>query len=103
MVHWFNQNQTMLLQIQLLRYFIQADRKHSLQAQLLNTQGATSDHQKAYQEIVRISDKIKYKARLTPNEKLHAARYYRSLTNEIKGKTLRYGTETTTKKNSNNQ
>ena len=93
----------MLFQIKLLRLFIQVDKNTSLQVYLLKSSHATGERQKAYIEIGRILDKIKYRARLTPKETLHGARYYRSLTNEIKGRTLRYGAEVNTKKNSNNQ
>jgi len=93
----------MLTQIRLLRLFIQADKNTSLQAHLVKSSNASEERQKAYDEIVRISDKIKYKTSLSLKEILHAARYYRSLTNEIKGKTLRYGAETNNKRNLNDQ
>jgi hypothetical protein len=39
---------------------------------------------------VKIADKIKYKQSLSSSEAVLGARYYRSLKNELAGKTLRY-------------
>ena len=76
--------------IRIFRIFIQSDTNTSLQSQMTRSKGKDADLVKLYNEIVKVSDSIKFKKRLSWQEKLLAARHYKSLMNELTGKTLRY-------------
>lgn len=75
--------------IKVLRIFIQEDKNSSLQRNLKGS-NKTSNQVNKYFCLVKIADKIKSKQRLDTSEIFLAARFYRSLTNELKGKTMRY-------------
>lgn len=79
-----------MLQIKFLRLFTQRDTNQSLQRLVSNDENKNPQHIRTYEEIVQIADKIKYKRTLTFRERLIAARYYRSLINELNGRTVRY-------------
>jgi len=90
-----------MLQIQILRRFVQTDTNTSVQALMSKSSSPAKEVVALYDEIIRVSDKIKFKSRLTFKEKLLAARYYKSISNELKGKTMRYGNSLA--RNQNNQ
>ena len=68
---------------------MQEDKNSSLQRNLKGS-SKTSNQVNKYFRLVKISDKIKSKQKLDTSEIFLAARFYRSLTNELKGKTIRY-------------
>ena len=51
-----------------------------------------------YDSIVKIADKIKFKTALSAKERVLAARYFRTLKNELSGKTVRYDSTVDNKK-----
>lgn len=79
-----------MLRIQFFKLFIQADTNLSLQRQLTDQTRDNDELLERYTALVKISDKIKYKQSLSSSEAVLGARYYRSLKNELAGKTLRY-------------
>ncbi|MDA8824331.1 hypothetical protein N9N17_00360 [Schleiferiaceae bacterium] len=79
-----------MLRIQFFKLFIQADTNLSLQRQLTDQTRDNDELLERYTALVKISDKIKYKQSLSSSEAILGARYYRSLKNELTGKTLRY-------------
>jgi len=79
-----------MLRIQFFKLFIQADTNLSLQRQLTDQTRDNDELLERYTALVKISDKIKYKQSLSSSEAIFGARYYRSLKNELAGKTLRY-------------
>ena len=79
-----------MLRIQFFKLFIQADTNLSLQRQLTDQARDNDALLERYTAIVKIADKIKYKQSLSSSEAILGARYYRSLKNELAGKTLRY-------------
>ncbi|MDB2597201.1 hypothetical protein N9X97_02025 [Schleiferiaceae bacterium] len=79
-----------MLRIQFFKLFIQADTNLSLQRQLTDQTRDNDELLERYTALVKISDKIKYKQSLSSSEAILGARYYRSLKNELAGKTLRY-------------
>ena len=79
-----------MLRIQFFKLFIQADTNLSLQRQLTDKARDNDELLERYTALVKIADKIKYKQSLSSSEAILGARYYRSLKNELAGKTLRY-------------
>ncbi|MDB2435970.1 hypothetical protein N9W65_03220 [Schleiferiaceae bacterium] len=79
-----------MLRIQFFKLFIQADTNLSLQRQLTDQTRDNDELLERYTALVKIADKIKYKQSLSSSEAILGARYYRSLKNELTGKTLRY-------------
>lgn len=79
-----------MLRIKFFKLFIQADTNLSLQRQLTDQARDNDALLERYTAIVKIADKIKYKQSLSSSEAILGARYYRSLKNELAGKTLRY-------------
>ncbi len=79
-----------MLRIKFFKLFIQADTNLSLQRQLTDQARDNDALLERYTAIVKIADKIKYKQSLSSSEAILGARYYRSLKNELTGKTLRY-------------
>ena len=79
-----------MLRIKFFKLFIQADTNLSLQRQLTDQTRDNDELLERYTALVKISDKIKYKQSLSSSEAILGARYYRSLKNELAGKTLRY-------------
>ncbi len=79
-----------MLRIQFFKLFIQADTNLSLQRQLTDQTRDNDELLERYTALVKIADKIKYKQSLSSSEAILGARYYRSLKNELAGKTLRY-------------
>ena len=79
-----------MLRIKLFKLFIQSDTNLSLQRQLTDQEGVDNVLLERYSALVKIADKIKYTQSLSTSEVLLGARYYRSLKNELTGKTLRY-------------
>jgi hypothetical protein len=79
-----------MLRIQFFKLFIQADTNLSLQRQLTDKARDNDELLERYTALVKIADKIKYKQSLSSSEAIFGARYYRSLKNELAGKTLRY-------------
>ena len=79
-----------MLRIKLFKLFIQSDTNLSLQRQLTDHEGVDNVLLERYSALVKIADKIKRTQSLSTSEVLLGARYYRSLKNELTGKTLRY-------------
>ena len=79
-----------MLRIKFFKLFIQADTNLSLQRQLTDKARDNDELLERYTALVKIADKIKYKQSLSSSEAILGARYYRSLKNELAGKTLRY-------------
>ncbi|MDA8769616.1 hypothetical protein N9M75_02030 [Schleiferiaceae bacterium] len=79
-----------MLRIKFFKLFIQADTNLSLQRQLTDKARDNDELLERYTALVKIADKIKYKQYLSSSEAILGARYYRSLKNELAGKTLRY-------------
>ena len=79
-----------MLRIKFFKLFIQADTNLSLQRQLTDQTRDNDELLERYTALVKIADKIKYKQSLSSSEAILGARYYRSLKNELTGKTLRY-------------
>lgn len=79
-----------MLRIKFFKLFIQADTNLSLQRQLTDQARDNEELLERYTALVKIADKIKYKQSLSSSEAILGARYYRSLKNELAGKTLRY-------------
>ena len=79
-----------MLRIKLFKLFIQSDTNLSLQRQLTDHEGVDNVLLERYSALVKIADKIKHTQSLSTSEVLLGARYYRSLKNELTGKTLRY-------------
>jgi len=77
--------------IKLLRTFIQADANKSMQRMLRESTSEDFDKIKdQYQRLLGIADKIKTNRKLTWADRYVGAKYYRSLKNELSGKTVRY-------------
>ena len=77
--------------IKLLRTFIQADANKSMQRILRESTSEDFDKIKdQYQRLLGIADKIKTNRKLTWADRYVGAKYYRSLKNELSGKTVRY-------------
>jgi len=77
--------------IKLLRIFIQADTNKSMQRMLRESTSEDFDHiNDQYRRILGIADKIKTNCDLTWADRYVGAKYYRSLKNELSGKTVRY-------------
>ena len=79
-----------MLRIKFFKLFIQADTNLSLQRQLTDQARDNDELLERYKALVKIADKIKFKQSLSSSEAILGARYYRSLKNELAGKTLRY-------------
>ena len=79
-----------MLLIKILKVFIQTDTNMSLQRELSQAKAVDASRKQIYDAIVKIADKIKFKTALSPNERFLAARYFRTLKNELSGKTIRY-------------
>jgi len=79
-----------MLRIKFFKLFLQADTNLSLQRKLTDQEGLDNVLLERYSALVKIADKIKYKQSLSSSEVILGARYYRSLKNELAGKTLRY-------------
>jgi len=80
-----------MITIKLLRIFIQADTNKSMQRMLRESTSEDFDKNKdQYQRLLGIADKIKTNRKLTWADRYVGAKYYRSLKNELSGKTLRY-------------
>ena len=79
-----------MLRIKFFKLFLQADTNLSLQRKLTDQEGVDNVLLERYSALVKIADKIKYKQSLSSSEAILGARYYRSLKNELAGKTLRY-------------
>lgn len=84
-----------MLLIKTLRIFVQKDTNQSLQRKLVVQAGNSSAGSKEYQKIISIADKVKFQKNISFKECLFAAQYYRSLKNELSGRTLRYESFTT--------
>ena len=76
--------------IKVLKVFVQTDTNMSLQRELSQAKAVDESMKQTYDAIVKIADKIKFKTALSPNERFLAARYFRTLKNELSGKTIRY-------------
>ena len=76
--------------IKILKIFIQTDTNMSLQRELSQAKAVDASRKQTYDAIVNIADKIKFKTALSSKERFLAARYYRTLKNELAGKTMRY-------------
>ena len=76
--------------IRIMRFFIQIDTNESLQRKINVSKGKDPTVTEQYQRIVSIADQIKFKKPLTFNDQITGARYYRTLKNELAGRTLRY-------------
>lgn len=76
--------------IRIMRFFIQIDTNESLQRKIRVSKGTDASVTEQYQRIVSIADQIKFKKPLTFNDQITGARYYRTLKNELAGRTLRY-------------
>lgn len=74
--------------IQVLRLFIQQDKKLSLQRSLLQKKTVAAEND--YSRLIHLTEKHKFKKALTFSERLFLARYFKSFQNERNGKTLRY-------------
>jgi len=85
--HQTSFRQTMFL-IQVLRLFIQQDKKLSLQRSLLQKKTVAAEND--YSRLIHLTEKHKFKKALTFSERLFLARYFKSFQNERNGKTLRY-------------
>ena len=79
-----------MLLIKLLKVFIQTDTNMSLQRAMSQTDSVDETTKQTYTAVVNIADKIKFKSTLTSKERVLAARYFRTLKNELSGKTVRY-------------
>ena len=79
-----------MLRIKLFKLFIQSDTNLSLQRQLTDQEGVDNALLERYSALVKVADKIKFTQSLSTSEVVLGARYYRSLKNELTGKTLRY-------------
>ena len=79
-----------MLRIKLFKLFIQSDTNLSLQRQLTDQEGVDNALLERYSALVKVADKIKFTQSLSTSEVVLVARYYRSLKNELTGKTLRY-------------
>ena len=79
-----------MLVIKVLKVFVQIDTNMSLQRELSQAKAVDESMNQTYNAIVKIADKIKFKTVLSPNERFLAARYFRTLKNELSGKTIRY-------------
>ena len=76
--------------IRIMRFFIQIDTNESLQRKIRVSKDTDPAVTEQYQRIVSIADQIKFKKPLTFNDQITGARYYRTLKNELAGRTLRY-------------
>ena len=76
--------------IRIMRFFIQIDTNESLQRKILVSKDTDPAVTEQYQRIVSIADQIKFKKPLTFSDQITGARYYRTLKNELSGRTLRY-------------
>ena len=76
--------------LKILKIFIQTDTNMSLQRELSQSKAVDASRKQTYDAIVKIADKIKFKTALSSKERFLAARYYRTLKNELSGKTMRY-------------
>ena len=76
--------------IKILKVFVQVDTNMSLQRELSQAKTVDDSKKQTYEAIVKIADKIKFKTALSQKERFLAARYFRTLKNEISGKTMRY-------------
>ena len=76
--------------IKILKIFIQTDTNMSLQRELSQAKTVNASRKQTYDAIVNIADKIKFKTALSSKERFLATRYYRTLKNELSGKTMRY-------------
>ena len=79
-----------MFRIKILKVFIQTDTNMSLQRAMSQTDSVDETTKQTYTAIVNIADKIKFKTALSSKERFLAARYYRTLKNELSGKTMRY-------------
>ena len=79
-----------MFRIKILKVFIQIDTNMSLQRELSEGKVFNESKKQTYDSIVKIADKIKFKTALSGKERVLAARYYRTLKNELSGKTVRY-------------
>lgn len=79
-----------MFRIKILKVFIQTDTNRSLQRELSEGKVFDESKKQTYDSIVKIADKIKFKTALSGKERVLAARYYRTLKNELSGKTVRY-------------
>jgi uncharacterized pyridoxamine 5'-phosphate oxidase family protein len=79
-----------MLLIKLMKVFIQTDTNMSLQRAMSQTDSVDETTKQTYTAVVNIADKIKFKSTLTSKERVLAARYFRTLKNELSGKTVRY-------------
>jgi hypothetical protein len=79
-----------MLRIKIFKLFIQSDTNLSLQRQLTDQEGVDNALLELYSALVKVADKIKFTQSLSTSEVVLGARYYRSLKNELTGKTLRY-------------
>lgn len=87
-----------MLVIKILKVFIQTDTNMSLQRELSQAGAVDEARKQTYDSIVKIADKIKFKTALSTKERLLAARHYRTLKNELSGKTVRYDSTLDNKK-----
>ena len=76
--------------IQIMRFFIQIDTNESLQRKIRVSKDTYPSVTEQYQRIVSIADQIKFKEPLTFSDQITGARYYRTLKNELSGRTLRF-------------
>ena len=82
-----------MLLVHLLRPFLQKDRKTSMQRAIISTKKSHSNHdvlKENYNRLVLVADRIKYKRGLSLTDAKFAATYYKSIQNELDGKTLRF-------------
>ena len=87
-----------MFRIKILKVFIQTDTNRSLQRELSDGKVFDESKKQTYDSIVKIADKIKFKTALSGKERVLAARYYRTLKNELSGKTVRYDSTVDNKK-----
>ena len=80
-----------MFRIKILKVFIQTDTNMSLQRKMSEVETVDESTKEIYNTIVNIADKIKFKNTLSTKERVLAARYFRTLKNELSGKTIRYG------------
>ena len=79
-----------MFRIKILKVFIQTDTNMSLQRELSQAKTVNASRKQTYDAIVNIADKIKFKTALSSKERFLAVCYYRTLKNELSGKTMRY-------------
>ena len=79
-----------MFRIKILKVFIQTDTNRSLQRELSEGKVFDESKKQTYDSIVKIADKIKFKTALSAKERVLAARFFRTLKNELSGKTVRY-------------